>query len=84
MFSLLLNELIFIFSLVYKFKKMMGRTDFSGQLRNIIICHTRIGYDLNVMRQSAGLVINPITVHNFAALFNSPVERASGTIVAPT
>ena len=28
--------------------------------------HKRIGYDLNVMRQSACLVINPITVVNFA------------------
>ena len=32
--------------------------------------HKRIGYDVNVMRQSACLVINPITVDNFAALFN--------------
>ena len=40
----------------------MGRTDFSDQFRKIIIHHKRIGYDLNVMRQSACLVINPITV----------------------
>ena len=56
----------------------MGRTDFSDQFRKIIICHKRIGYDLNVMRQSACLVIDPITVDNFAALFNcTPVDRAS-------
>ena len=46
----------------------MGRTDFSDQFRKIIIPHKRIGYDLNVMRQYACLVINPITVDNFAAL----------------
>ena len=56
--------------LVYKFKKLMGRTDFSDHYRKIIIRHKRIGYDLNVMRQSGCLVINPITVDNFAALFN--------------
>ena len=39
--------------LIYKFKKIMGRADFSDQSRKIIIRHTRIGYDLNVMRQSA-------------------------------
>ena len=39
--------------LVYKFKKIMGRTDFSDQFRKIIICHKRIGYDLNVTQQSA-------------------------------
>ena len=48
----------------------MGRTDFSDQFRKIIIRHKRIGYDFNVMRQSACLVINPITVDNFAAFFN--------------
>ena len=68
--------------LVYKFKKIMGRTDFSDQFRKIII---RIGYDLNVIRQSACLVINPITVDNFAALFNcTPVDRASDSMMAPT
>ena len=43
----------------------MGRTDFSEQLRKIIMRHKRIGYDLNVMQQSACLVINPITVDNY-------------------
>ena len=63
----------------------MGRTDFSDQFRKIIIRHKRIGYDLNVMRQSACLVINPITVNNFAALFNcTPVDRASDPMMAPT
>ena len=32
--------------------------------------YKRIGYNLNVMRQSACLVINPITVDGYAALFN--------------
>ena len=65
--------------------KIMGRTDFSDLFRKIIIRHKCIGYDLNVMRQSACLVINPITVDNFAALFNcTPVVRASGSMMAPT
>ena len=65
-----LSEPGFYGDLVYQFKKIMGRTDFSNQFRKIRIHHKRIGYDLNVMRQSAGLVINPITFNNFAALFN--------------
>ena len=44
-------------SLEYKFKKIMGRTDFSGQFRKIIIRYKRIGYNLNVMRQSACFVL---------------------------
>ena len=34
-----------------------------------MIRYKRIGYNVNVMRQSAGLVINPITGDNFASLF---------------
>ena len=63
----------------------MGRTDFSYQFRKMIIRHKRIGHDLNVMRQSACLVINQITVDSFAALFNcTPVDRASESMMAPT
>ena len=40
----------------------MGRTNFSDQFGKIIIRHNRIGYDLNVMRQSACLLINPVTL----------------------
>ena len=62
----------------------MGRADFSDQFRKIIIRHKRIGYDLNVMRQTACLV-NPITADNFAAFFNcTPVDRASDVMMAPT
>ena len=47
--------------------------------------YKRIGYNLNVMRQSACLVINPITVDGYAALFNcTPVDRASDSMMAPT
>ena len=46
-------------------------------------CYKRIGYNSNVMQQSACLVINPITVDNFAALFNcTPGDRASDTMMA--
>ena len=63
----------------------MGRTDFWYPFRNIIIRHKCIGYDLNVMRQSACLVINSITVDNFAALFKcTAVDRAPDSMMAPT
>ena len=65
-----LSEPEFYGDLVYKFKKIMGRNDFSDQFQKIIIRQKCIGYDLNVMRQSACLVINPITVDSFAVLFD--------------
>ena len=60
-------------------------TDFPDQFRNIIMRYKRIGYNLNVMRQSTCLVINQIKVDDFAALFNyTPVDRASDSMIAPT
>ena len=80
-----LSEPEFYGDLVYKFEKIRGRTDFSDQFRKIIMRYKRIGYNLNVLLQSACLVINPITVDGYAALFNSmPVYRASDSMMAPT
>ena len=45
--------------LVYKFKTIVGRADFSDQFRKIIVRYKRIGYNINIMRQSACLVFNP-------------------------
>ena len=61
-----LSEPEFYGDLVYKFKKLIGSNDFSFQFRKIITRYRRIGYNLNVMRQSECLVFNPITVDNLA------------------
>ena len=80
-----LSEPEFNDDLVYKFKKNVGRADFSDQLKKIIVRYKRIGYNINIMRQSACLVFNPITVNNFASLFNcTTVGRASDSMMAPT
>ena len=71
--------------LIYTFKKIVGRADFSDQFRKIIARYKRIGYNINIIRQSACLVLNPITVNNFASLFNcTPVGRASDSMMAST
>ena len=79
------SEPEFYGDLVYKFKKIVHRADLSDQFRKIIVRYKRIGYNINIMRQSACLVFNPITVNNFASLFNcTPVGRTSDSMVAPT
>ena len=79
-----LSESEFYGDLVYKFKTIVGRVDFSDQFRKHIICYKRIGYNINIMRPSACLVVNQITVNNFASLFNcTPVDRAPDSIMAP-
>ena len=46
--------------------------------------YKRIGYNIDVMRQSACLVVNPIIVNNFAVLFNCmPVGRGSDSMIVP-
>ena len=75
-----LSEPEFYGELVYKFKKLIGINDFSFQFRKIITRYRRIGYNLNVMRQSACLVFNPILVDNYAAFFNcTPVKVTEWT-----
>ena len=86
-----LSEPEFYSDFVYKLKKKkkkknVGRADFSDQFRKIIVRYKRIGYNINIMRQAARLVFNPITVNNFASLFNcTPAgRRASDSMMAPT
>ena len=56
------------------FEKNIGKTEFSDHLKNIMR-YKRIGYNVDVMRQSVCLVVNLITVNNFIVLFNCvPVD----------
>ena len=57
-------------NLVYKLKKIVGSNNFSAQFIKIISHYKKIGYNINVLQQTACLVVNPITVGNFAFLFN--------------
>ena len=80
-----LSEPEFYCDLVYTFKKIRGMTDFSDEFKKNIMRYKRIGYNLNVMRQSECLVIYPITVDSYATLFNcTPVDRASDSMISPT
>ena len=79
-----LSENEFYGDLVYKSKKIVGSNNFSAQF--IKITHyKKIGYNINVLQQTACLVINPITDGNFAFLFNCmPVGRTSDSMTVPT
>ena len=67
------------------FTKLIGRNDFSFHFRKIVTRYRRIEYNLNVMRQSACLVFNPVMVDNYAAFFNcTPVGRAPESLMAST
>ena len=57
-----ISEPIFYGNLVYEFKRFIGNPNFSDQFKKIIKRYIKYGYNLDVMRQSACLVLNSITV----------------------
>ena len=71
--------------LVYKLKKIIGSNNFSAQFIKIIFHYKKIGYNINVLQQTASLVVNLITVGNFASHLNCTlVGRTSGSMTVPT
>ena len=76
-----LSEPDFYGNLVYKLKKIIGSNSFSAQFIKIISHFKTIDFNINVLQQTAFLVVNPITVGNFAFLSNcTPVGRTSDSI----
>ena len=48
-----------------KLKKIVGSNNFSAQYIQIISNYEKIGYNINVLQQTACFVVNQITVGNF-------------------
>ena len=80
-----ISKPIFYGDLVYKFKGIVGKPNFSDQLKMIVKRYIRVGYNLNIMRQSACLALNPIRVYSYGFLFNcTTVGQASDSMTALT
>ena len=80
-----LSEPDFYGDLLYKLKKIVGSNNSSAQFIKIISHYKKIGYNINVLQQTACLVVNPIMVGNFAFLFNcTPVGRISDSVMVQT
>ena len=56
-------------NLVYKLKKMV-KYDCSYHFKKIIVRYIKIGYNIDVLRQTACLFVNQIKVNNFAYFFD--------------
>ena len=82
-----ISEPISYGDLVYKFKRIVGKPSLSDEFKKIVKRYTciRVGYNLDIMRQSACLVLNPITVYSYGFLFNcTTVGQASDSMTALT
>ena len=78
-----LSEPIFYGDLVYKFKRIVGKPYFNDQFKKKVKRYIRVGYNLDTMRQSACLVLNPITIFSYGFLFNcTMVGQASDSMMA--
>ena len=64
-----LTEPEFHGDLVYKFRKIVCKTDFPVH-KKIITRYKKIEYNLDILRQTACMVVNLTMVDNFASLFN--------------
>ena len=70
---------------MYKLKKIVGSNNFSAQFVKIISHYKKTGYNINVLQQTACLVVNPITIDNFTFLFNcTQVGRTSDSMMVQT
>ena len=66
-------------------KRIVGKPEFSDNFCKIVICYKRKGYTIDVIKQSAGLVVNKITIDHFAYLFNcTPVGQGSDSMMITT
>ena len=59
--------------------------DFPYHFKKIIVRYKKIGYNIDVLRQTACLVVNPIKVNNFAYIFDcTTVGRTSDGLTVPS
>ena len=65
------------------FKRIVGKLNFSYQFKKIIKRYKRVGYNMDIMRQSACLVVNPIMVDSYLFLFNCTTVGQASDLMTP-
>ena len=83
----LLQQLIlepeFYGDLVYRIRKIVGKSNFAQQFRILTNRYKITGYNPYITRKTARLVVNTITIDNYALLFNcTTMVRASDSMTA--
>ena len=65
--------------------KIVGSNGFSAQFIGMISHYGGVGYGIDVLQQTACLVVGPVAVGGFAFLFGCAlVGRTSDSVVVPT
>ena len=77
------SELIVKYNIGLKTLLQQGISEPSDQFKKIVKRYIWVGYNLDILRQSACLVLNPITVYSYGFLFNcTTVGQASDSMTA--
>ena len=80
-----MSEPEFYGDLVYRIRKIVGKSNFSEQFRKLINFYKRIGYNPCVMRQTECLVISPTSADSYASHFKcTTAAGASDSMTAST
>ena len=61
-----LSEPRFYGDLVYKFRDIRGKPEFSYNFSTIVTCYKQKGYNIHVIKQSANFAVNRMTLDNLA------------------
>ena len=63
---------------VYKLRQIVGKTDFSEHFKKIVTRYKKKGHIMDILRQTACMVVNSGMVDNTASCFNCmPLSRPS-------
>ena len=80
-----LSEPDFYGNLVCALRRIVGSGGFSAQYVEIISHYREVGYNIDVLRRAACLVVDPVAFGDFAFLFGCGlVGRASGSMMVLT
>ena len=78
-----ISEPIFYGDLVCRFRRVVGNPNLSDRFGEIVKRYIRVEYGLDIMRQSACLVLDPVADCSCGFLLDCVmVGRASGSVVA--
>ena len=80
-----ISDSVFYGDSVYKFKRTVGKPNFSDQLKKIIKLFKKMGCNIDIKGQSACLAVNLTRVYNYGLLLNcTTVGQASDSMAALT
>ena len=55
---------------MYNFSKIISKNDFPYRFKKIIVRYRKVGYNIDTLRRTVCLIVNPVKVNTSAYLFD--------------